>query len=421
MQRVLVAALAAVDALVAAAAGLAAILAPLTLVWLAALAGDPSWGALWPATARIWQLGQLVPLHVDLDADALLATGLPADAASFWVGLAPLAFAAFSMLFAARSGRRAARSGATLIGWASGAATTAAVAAIVQATSAAPLVEVAAWQAILLPTAVYAAGLVAGGIAGAWEDGDGGAVDAFHDLVDRLPAAWREAPAAAIRGASIVVVGVVGVAGLLFALLVVLRGGEMIVLFERARVDVAGATALTLAHLAYLPTVLGWGVAWIAGPGFALGEGTTVSAAGTTLGVVPGVPLLGLVPEGSSTWMLAVVLVPIALGAVGGWCARRAMIEPAVAAGEAAEPMLPRVAAAGGIAVAAGAAGALIAACASGAFGPGRMAVVGPDPGAVALSLGLEALAGAAIALLSPLGRRAQAPVAADGDDEPLD
>ena len=46
-----------------------------------------------------------------------------------------------------------------------------------------------------------------------------------------------------------------------------------------------------------------------------------------------------------------------------------------------------------------GATVALLAAVASGSIGPGRLAEVGPAPGAVALAVGLELLVGAAIAL----------------------
>ena len=41
---------------------------------------------------------------------------------------------------------------------------------------------------------------------------------------------------------------------------------------------------------------------------------------------------------------------------------------------------------------------------ASGSLGPGRLTEVGPDPGAVALAVGLETLVGVAILLLSPRG-----------------
>ena len=52
---------------------------------------------------------------------------------------------------------------------------------------------------------------------------------------------------------------------------------------------------------------------------------------------------------------------------------------------------------------------ALLAAVASGSIGPGRLAEVGPAPGAVALAVGLELLVGAAIALFGPVRAGASA------------
>ena len=108
MNRLLVALLAAVDALVAASVGVAAALAPLTVLWVFGLGGGADWGALWPASVRVWQLGQLVPLEIALPPEYLNATGIPAEAATFWLSLAPLAFTTFTAVFAARSGGRAA-------------------------------------------------------------------------------------------------------------------------------------------------------------------------------------------------------------------------------------------------------------------------------------------------------------------------
>jgi len=190
-----------------------------------------------------------------------------------------------------------------------------------------------------------------------------------------------------------------------------MRGDRIIALFQAAHVDALGATLLTIGHLAYLPTLIAWAVAWVAGPGFALGTGTAVSPAGTQLGVVPGIPLLGAVPEISEPWLLVLVLVPIAAGALAGWVCRSAL-----ARAGADRRTSPRLLIAVGIAALAGAAGALIAASSSGAIGPGALAHVGPEPGPVALALAVEVFVGAAILLLSPRGAHDDA-AAAEQDD----
>src|SRR5687768_2323536 len=111
MDRLLVALLSAFDAVIAAAVGLAVVLAPLTLVWVIALGGNADWSALWPASASVWQLGNLVPLAITLDDLYVAEAGIDVDAAAFTLSLAPLAFAAFTAIFAARSGARAAGAG----------------------------------------------------------------------------------------------------------------------------------------------------------------------------------------------------------------------------------------------------------------------------------------------------------------------
>jgi hypothetical protein len=229
---------------------------------------------------------------------------------------------------------------------------------------------------------------------------------------------------------------------------------------------------ITLAQLAYLPTLAIWGMAFVAGPGFAVGTDTAVSPAGTQLGPVPGIPALGALPESTTPWLLLLALLPVALGALAGWIARSRLVAPP-AVEDAAPPALPidedaagdparssalaallagvetprppgaaeqaslgtddaaegtddapqgaepdaqsdrigaRTVIALGIAVLAAAGAALLSALASGSIGPGRLAEVGPQPGAVALAVGVEVLLGAAILLLSPRRRPKAAP-----------
>lgn len=402
MHRLLVALLAALDAAVAAIVGLAAVLVPLLLTWVFTFGGVADWQALWPATVRIWQLGNLVPLTLTLDDQFLADMGLPDDAGSFVISLAPLAFAALVAVFAARSGRRALGAGRWLTGFAAGTGTTALAALIANVTAGNPIASADAGLAVLLPTLVYAIPMLLGALTGAWNDGDEGIVDRVHDLADRLPDGWRELPTFAARGGGIALAAIVGFAALAIALAVPFRGGEVIALYESNHVDLLGAILITLGQLAFLPTMIGWAVAWIAGPGFALGTGTGVSPAGTQLGVLPGVPMLGLLPENGSPLLLLAVLAPVIAGALAGWAVRIAYRTEAQAEGIDHEPIAPRALLALGIAAIAAAGGALIAVLTSGAMGPGRLAQVGPDPGAVALAIGIEVLVGAAILLLAP-------------------
>jgi len=418
MHRLVVALLAALDAAVAGVVGWAAALVPLMLMWVFAFGGLADWSALWPTTIRIWQLGNLVPLTLTLGDDFLVEMGLPEEAASFSLSLAPLAFAVLIALFAARSGRRALHSGRWFTGVVAGTATAAVMALIAQLTSGNPVAAVAPWQAILFPTLVYGVPMLIGAVTGAWAEGDDGIVDRIHDIADRFRPGWREFPALMVRGGGMALAGIVAFAAATIAVAVPLRGGSIIALYESTQTDLIGAVLLTLAQFAYLPTLIGWAVAWIAGPGFALGAGTGVTPAGTQLGVLPGVPVFGLIPENGSPLLLLAVLAPILAGAVAGWGIRIAFRAEAQAEGSDHEPTAPRVMLAIGIAAVAGAGAALLAVLTSGSLGPGRLAVVGPDPGAVALAVGIEVLVGAGILLLAPRSYERRLADFVRGDDD---
>lgn len=399
MQRLLVALLAAFDAAIAAAVGLVVLLAPLTLLWTLAFGVTADWGALWPLTGTLWQFGHGVPLSIDVSTEVLRTTGIAPSAAAFTLSVTPLAFLIFTLLFAARSGARAARAGAWILGSLAGALTFAAIATGVAVTAHLGAAETPMVEAILLPTAVYLVGAVCGAVRIVWEDGDGGLLDRVHDVVDSW-GDWGPVPSAAVRGAAFAVVGIIAVSAVAVAVLTAARGGEMVALFQATRVDVLGAAVITLGHLAYLPTIIIWAASWLAGPGFAVGVGTAVSPAGTQLGVVPGIPVLGLLPESTSMWMLIVIILPIGAGAFAGWAVRSRLVWEGTPLG-----LAPRATIAVGIGVLTAATAAVAALFAGGSMGPGRLAEAGPSPLPFALALGGEVLLGAAIMLLSPRNR----------------
>jgi hypothetical protein len=59
---------------------------------------------------------------------------------------------------------------------------------------------------------------------------------------------------------------------------------------------VAGSIALLLAQLALVPNALVWAASYAMGSGFVVGAGSVVAPAGTELGMLPGLPLLGALP-----------------------------------------------------------------------------------------------------------------------------
>ena len=210
MHRLTVAILAAVDAAIAAAVGLAATLAPLTLLWIFALGGAADWATIWPATGAIWQLGHAVPLSISLPAEYLSATGIDEAAASFSLSLAPLAFAGFTAIFAARSGVRASHAESWVTGVAGGTVVFAALAALVALSTANDVAATEPWQAVLLPTAVFALPALLAAIVTEWREARSGGIARLRDRVEADRDGWGEVPALAFRGAAVALVGMLG-------------------------------------------------------------------------------------------------------------------------------------------------------------------------------------------------------------------
>lgn len=154
--------------------------------------------------------------------------------------------------------------------------------------------------------------------------------------------------------------------------------------------DAVGGAVLAVAELAVLPNLVLWCVAWLAGPGFAVGAGTVFSPAEVVAGPLPAVPLLGALPSphvSGGLLLVAPALLP-AVGALAGLAMRRA-----------AAPARPRgvwlrllaLGGTSGLLV-----GALVGA-ASGSAGPGRMAEVGATAWLVGLLAGAGCTLGALV------------------------
>ncbi|MDT0165670.1 DUF6350 family protein [Actinotalea sp. AC32] len=171
------------------------------------------------------------------------------------------------------------------------------------------------------------------------------------------------------------------------------------------RVDAFGGVMLAVAQLAVTPNLVLWALAWIAGPGFAVGEGTRYSPAVVEPAALPALPLLGSLPTpaasgGLFTW--APVLVVVA-GAVAGWWVHRELRPTRAWHGSVT---------AVSAAASAGLLATVLTALGAGAAGPGRLAVVGGSPALVGASVASLVLAGLLVVVL-PLDRPLRAAVRA--------
>ena len=214
-----------------------------------------------------------------------------------------------------------------------------------------------------------------------------------------LPPAWwvqlRSATPsyvrAGLRGGGLVLVGVLGVATAITAIGLIRGVVTIAELHDSLGAGPLGAVVLVLSQLAFLPTLVVWALGWLAGPGFAVGQGTVFSPVEVVSAPLPAVPLLGALPQPGEPGMGWVVLVPVLIGAaVGGWLHHR---HPQ---GRWWQAALSGAVAAAVTAVVA----ALLTFAAAGGVGPGRMEVLGSAPPAVAGALAWQVLAGAVVVLV---------------------
>ena len=201
----------------------------------------------------------------------------------------------------------------------------------------------------------------------------------------RVPARVRRClRPAAMSVAALVGLGALAVAGALLA-----HQERVLALHQALDPGAVGGGVLTLAQIGAVPNLVLWAVAWLAGPGFAVGVGTSVTPAGSALGLLPLVPVLGAVPSSGAlpAALGAVLALPVLVGVAAGWF---------VAARQHAARTRDVVTDA--LTVALFAAGALTVALAlaGGSLGPGRLDAVGPSAWTVGLVLAGELAAGAA-------------------------
>lgn len=191
-----------------------------------------------------------------------------------------------------------------------------------------------------------------------------------------LPVLLSAQVRAGVRGAAAGLAVYVGAGALLVAGSLVVHAGDVMRLSRQVGGGVSGVPVLVLGVLA-APNAAVAGAAYLAGPGFAIGAGTSFTAFSTGHGVLPAFPLLGALPHGHG-----------ATAAVLAW-----MIVSLLGAGLLAAHVAGREHGVRGAAVAVSVAGcgmALLAWLGGGAIGGGRLSVVGASPWQVGLAVAGE-------------------------------
>ena len=359
-------------------AGLVTVAVPVLLSWATDSRSGAGAGEATRTAAQIWLLAQ---------GDSLAVKGGT-------VGLIPLGLLLLPLLLLHRAGRHATRTapvqnlreaGELVLAVAAPYALAAAVVAAVGATR------------VITPDPVRAligAFLVAllGASSGVLREAH--LLSAFRRLPDRVR--WLGIGTGA--AASLLMAGGSAVAGLSL----VMHAGRATALAGATAPGLVGGIALLLLGLLLAPNGAVWGLSWAAGPGFAVGVGTSVGPLSTSLGPVPAFPLLAALPGGDvPLWFGAVALcLPLAAGVVAGvLVARRLRISSSLTAALEASALGPCV----GVAVMA------LCALSGGPLGGGRLTAVGPSPWQVAVAVAVEVALPAAVAAAVVVHRRNRA------------
>jgi len=206
-------------------------------------------------------------------------------------------------------------------------------------------------------------------------------------LVDRTPSPVRSG----MRAAGLTAGGLLAMATVFLGIALVRGTVTILELHDILGPGRLGAVILVLGQLAYLPTLVVWALAWLAGPGFSVGAGTTFTPTEVVTAPLPAVPVLGALPQPGDASTPWVILLPVLAGALVGLWLHRRRFEP-----EWWQAAISGLVTAAGTAVVA----ALLAVAAAGGIGPGRMEVLGAAPPAVAGALAWQVGLGALVTLL---------------------
>jgi len=396
MNRPLTALFSALEAVLVAAIGVAIPLVPLTVMWAFQYGLQVDFIVFWRTAVDLWLLGSGVDIRLTLDPVMAAGLGFEGAGTPFIITIAPLGFALVTVLLGVRAGRRIGETPHRLLGMTVSLAAFAAISLGLTLSVLYASARPSIWQGTLLPTFVFALGIVIGSevLRPATTHADVLGEDANGILRGWHPEV-RTIVLAGLRGGVASASVVVAASALAVAALFLANYAAIISLYESVHAGILGGIALTIGQLAVLPNLVIWGASWLIGPGFAMGTGSSVTPLGTTLGPIPAIPVLGALPAaGVLGWGFLGLLVPVLAGffialAVRPRLARElgslASVRSFLAAGLACGVV-------GGILL------GMLAWASAGAAGPGRLVDVGPSPllvgGFAALEIGVASMIG---------------------------
>lgn len=396
MRHLFTAIVAAIEAGVIALAGLALIALPTLLVGIVTLSLEVSFLTLGQLISAIWLFGHGSQLHIEFNAQEAYSLGLTAEALSFEITLIPMAIALITSWFAWGMGRRFESDFRTGLAAVIGASLGFFSAGTLIAWFAGPFIQQDAWVCGIIAALWF--------IVPAW-------IGMLSRHIDVVSHAWfrfkvnleqagspklgwafepylvRMVKLSAALGAALVLLG-----SLTFTLSLITNYVDVVSLTQSMHLDAIGILVFFVAQLAYLPTFILWGLAWLSGSGFAIGTGSSVTPYETLLGPLPSVPVFAAIPDSWGQWgfltMIAVVAAAFIVGLIFGG-----------SPGYRNPPILRILGTSLAAVIVVGLGTALAMMLATGSLGPGRLQAVGPQIWEAAGFIAAELLVGLIIGI----------------------
>jgi hypothetical protein len=352
-------------------------------VWLVEQTVGSTFQSVLQDSSRTWLSAHGVPLLI---AEGKIA-GIKVPA--YVVDFLPLGFSIFIGWLIFRAGKKL--SGEKYLGFAWLGAITLylAVAVILTSSAVTKSIYVVQWQGVFIPTALFAALVIIGSVAGApmlFEDSEPSVMrdrirEFLIDLVDKLPWAIKPLIGPALRAGTGVVAAMSLVSAVLISVMLALNWIEIIKLYQSLQLTFLGTLTVSAGQLALMPNVLAFGNSWLLGTGFSVGQGSIVSPLATELGPLPAIPMLAALPVSGSSLGVLFILVPLLAAFFATLLVKSYTAELRFAYASATSAAISL-----GLAIGFVAAVQLwlLTELASGSIGPGRMSLVGVNPWLVA-------------------------------------
>ena len=387
----------ALETLVVVGIGVGIFFAPLSLVWAFDDQFSTDLLTYWRASADFWLLGHGVPVSVSLDYETASALGLSGTQSNFVLSAAPLGAGLLTLWWGFRMGRRDLILDYPLVVWLVGVVTLSGLSYAIHVSSSHSMASTDLVQATIQPSLFLAAGLIVASWTTKWSQGRQWMQSVMSE------GAWSVIATGARAGIASAF-GLIGLASVFFAILLVASYATVVGLFESLGPSVMGLIMLFIGQLALIPNFVIWIASWLVGPGFSLGSAAHFSPLGTDIQAVPALPILGSLPTNVDSIGFGLIALPVLVAVIAMVLSKRS--HPTLPGRGALQSIVTVVSTAVISTVIAVVTLSVPAMLSSGAFGPGRFIEVGIVGSEFAIWWAIEVCAGSILgAIASDLWR----------------